>query len=483
MLSDVSTDIAHASLSYDTSDSPDFYTGRPSLGAELVIARIEESPKRAVRTDYADAWLRYRDRVSSEYSFNFIPSRGVFAVLAGPMGAPFLHYSIELDPTYFVLETDETKFYTTLDVSLEVTDQDGNRVVANDKEVYVELTESQIRQLDTFPFAYQDDFPIVPGNYSVSVILRNRTVHQYTVVERQLTVDPVVPNEPGLGELILGFGSEQTLDDAEEGELRTFQIGKVRIHPAADNIFTLGETLHVFAQVLGASPEDKLQLAIVDEAGTMVEERSVPMNVRREGAVIETFELTDMTGGRYILRGQLVGPEGRVLAEKTAPVQISPRNALARPWVHRRSFDTKVPGLLPLALGEQLLALKRIELAQKALEVAVAANNPDLPQARWRLAGIYIGWREPDRALELLQPLETQFPNQYEVVTGLGFAYYFKEDFAQAVDLSGAGGHDSPPRHLFAQRSRRLPSAVGEFRPCEASLRTIARAQPGSTRD
>jgi Flp pilus assembly protein TadD len=101
--------------------------------------------------------------------------------------------------------------------------------------------------------------------------------------------------------------------------------------------------------------------------------------------------------------------------------------------------------LLPLILGEQLLTLDRIQLAQQALEVAVAADNPDLPRARWRLAGIYVGLREPDRALELLQPLEDRYPNQYEVVAGLGYAFYFKKEYARAVDLLERAATIRPP--------------------------------------
>jgi Flp pilus assembly protein TadD len=96
-------------------------------------------------------------------------------------------------------------------------------------------------------------------------------------------------------------------------------------------------------------------------------------------------------------------------------------------------------------LGEQLLTLKRYELAQRALEASVAANNPDLPRARWRLAGIYIGYREPDRALELLLPLEAKYPNQYEVVAGLGFAFYFKDDFTRAAELLERAAAVRPP--------------------------------------
>ena len=445
MILDVSTDLAHASLSFDTADSPDFYTGRPSLGADMVIPRIVESPKRAVRTDYADAWVRYGKRVSADYSFNFVPSRSIFTTLMGPMGAPFLHYSIEIDPSHFVLETDETKYYTTLDVSLEVADQDGKPVVANDKEVYVELTESEIQQFDRYPFAYQDDFPIVPGEYTVTVILRNRVVQQYTVAEHKLTVEQVPQNAPGISNLILGFRSEQMDDTSEAGELRTFQIGKLRIHPAVEGTFTLGETVHVLAQVLGDASEARLELALVDAQDAILVERSTPLTTTQGGAVLESFPLTGMTGGRYRMRAHLLAEDGTVLGEKSVPFQVSPRTVIARPWIHRRSFDTSVPGLLPLTLGDQLLTLGRIELAQRALEVAVDANNPDLPQARWRLAGIYVGWREPDRALELLQPLEEQFPNQYEVMAGLGFAHYFKKDFARAVDYLERAGTIRPP--------------------------------------
>ena len=383
------------------------------------------------------------------------------------MGAPFLHYSIEIDPSDFVLETDETKYYTTLDVSLEVADQDGKPVVAHDKEVYVELTESEIQQSDRYPIAYQDDFPIVPGEYTVTVILRNRVVQQYTVAEHKLTVEQVPQNAPGIGNLILGFRSEQMDDTSEAGELRTFQIGKLRIHPAVEGTFTLGETVHVLTQVLGDSSEARLELALVDAQGGIVLDRSVPLTTTEGGAVLESFLLTEMTGGRYRMRGQLVAQDGTLLGEKSVPFQVSPRTVIARPWIHRRSFDTSVPGLLPLTLGDQLLTLGRIELAQRALEVAVDANNPELPQARWRLAGIYIGLRKPDRALELLQPLEDRFPNQYEVVAGLGFAHYFKKDFARAVDYLERAGTIRPP-------GTSLLNTLGE---CHQGLGNQARAK------
>ena len=78
------------------------------------------------------------------------------------------------------------------------------------------------------------------------------------------------------------------------------------------------------------------------------------------------------------------------------------------------------------------MGLGRVADAKAQYEKAVAADNPNLPMAKWRLAGIVLFDRDADRALELLTPLEESFPNEYEVIEGLAFAYYIKEDYVRA---------------------------------------------------
>ena len=110
----VSPELARASLTFDaTAPVNRRDTSAALLGTELMLWRIEESPKRAVRTDYVDGWLRYGKRVSADYSFNFVPSRSTFAVLLGPEGSQFLQYAVEIDFENFPVETDEarTKYF------------------------------------------------------------------------------------------------------------------------------------------------------------------------------------------------------------------------------------------------------------------------------------------------------------------------------------------------------------------------------------
>ena len=53
--------------------------------------------------------------------------------------------------------------------------------------------------------------------------------------------------------------------------------------------------------------------------------------------------------------------------------------------------------------------------------------------ADWKLAGAYVRSREPERALELLLPLEPDFGDQYEVALGLGLAYYLQGELESAA--------------------------------------------------
>lgn len=434
VLQQVSPELARASLALDTSEPVDFDSARPSLGSDILLARIYDSPKRAIRPDYLDAWLHYGDRVSAEYSFNFVPSRSLFAVLKGPDETPFVSYSIEIDPQNFTMETneDQTKFYTTLDVTVEARDEEGVVVVAHDREDYIELNPAQFQEVSTYPFSYQSNFPLLPGTYEISVILRNRVSRQYTVAETHLVVPPLSSDDPMLSDIILGYSVEELLATAEEGEHRTFQLGDACVRPAADGVFSLGEIVHVFLQALGADADSQLELALLD-GDQVLEERTTALSAYRGGPVIERFPLQGMVGGRYSIRVRLLDPSGRVLAERTADCQVSPLSAIGRPWVRRVTFNTGTPGLVALARAEQLLSAGSLPEAKVEFERAMERGGSKLPAARWKLAWVLVHMAEAARALELLTPIEKDFPNQYEVIAGLGLAYALQNDCATGI--------------------------------------------------
>ncbi len=423
-LEQLSADLAHASLSSDAGLPPDYLTGRASLGSDDVLVRIEESPKRAIRTDYLDAWLKYGNRVAAEYSFNYVPSRSAFTILAGPSGTALVHYSLELDPESFGFATDEEqrKFYTTLDVTLEARDPEGRLVLANDRSDYVELSPTQVREIERYPIAYQDSFPLVPGRYRLSVVFRNRALKRYTVAETELTIPDFSGSAPALAGLLLGYRNERLLSSASDSEMRTFQLGSTRIDPASDSVFAIGDTISAFTQSVKAPEGARVRFdLLLGEQPIDAKEVSVD---GASGAALAELGTLGTTGGNYVVRARLTGPSGSTLAERTASLTLSPRTSVPRPnFVYRRGFNAGIPGLLPLVLGDQWWSLGKPDVALSLYEKAVAAENPELPQARWKLAHAYLSRGHTSRAFALLAPLEASYPQQYEVVAGLGLVF------------------------------------------------------------
>ncbi len=86
-----------------------------------------------------------------------------------------------------------------------------------------------------------------------------------------------------------------------------------------------------------------------------------------------------------------------------------------------------------MARGQQHLARGEIAEAEAALRESVAAGNPDLVSARWKLATVLLYSRKADEALGLLAPLAELHAAEPEVVEGLGLAHYLKSEFPEAV--------------------------------------------------
>lgn len=444
-LGDISPELGRASLSLDPSDPGDLISGRASLGTDILLDRIWEAPRRRVRTDYLDAARRYGDRVSADYSFNFVPNRNVFRMLLAPDASALVHYSVELDPEDMALQSDETtsRFYTILDLSVEVRDDAGKLVHTEDHELIVDLSAAQMEAVQASPFAFQGSFPLVPGDFDASVILRNRVMTRFTVAEATVSVPEPGRGAPLMSDPVLAF----EVETAEDGQRAAFSGGRHRFRPAADHLFSLGETLAAGVQVARVESGSTVRVTLGKGEETL-RERVLPTEDLGDGGGYAEFDLTGLDTGAHWLHVELRDADGMVTASRDGELQLIPRVVPRASYVHRSGADVRTPGLLALTRGNQLLALGRVEAARVELERAVGAGNPDLPAARWRLATLYLRMENADRALELLTPLETEHGSQYEVAAGLGFAHYFKQQFKDAA------------RYLERAASLRSPGTV-----------------------
>ncbi len=454
----VSMDIARASLVVDLTDphadflratntiAPRLDTVRPSMSVDKNFVDILESPHELVDLEEIEGYLRYGDRVTAEYSFRFVNSEADFLVLAGTRNTPFLHYTVELAPEDFSLEFDDREniYRTTLDVELELRSLPGGRLVAvQQNSPQILLTETEHRAASVRPFAYRDNLPVIPGDYEVSVVVRNRATQQYTVTTAEVQVPGTGAGSPALSDLILAYRLEQGSGLSNPLEFGTFQFGPIVLDPSVGGVFAAADTLRVAAQSVNTGPAHQVRLRVVPEidaatADTGSPSPAAPLAERTvavgspESPPIEDFALAGIGAGRYQMVAELLDEAGVVLASREASFVVSPRASVERPgFIIRRSFASHTQGLLALALGEQFMAHGRI--ADAVVAFREAAANPQLPMARWKLASALLFGRHADEALDLLLPIETDYANEIEVAEGVGFAYYIRQECAEAL--------------------------------------------------
>ena len=445
ILETISVDLAKASLTIDLSEptssmfsarnsrDPTLMQVPPSMSVDRNLLDIEEYQIKKIDADYLQGYLDFGDRVSADYSFNFVESRAAFAVLIGPGETPFVHYSIELDPQNLSLEAneEETLFYTTFEVSLELRNMEGQLLAVTENERPLRLTRSQLDQIGSLPFAYRDSFPVLPGVYKVSIILRNRATKEFTVSDTEIIV-PEPSDETRLADLILAANLQTDFTGGDA--FKTFRLGGTAIEPITNGVFALGKSAYVATQVLNAQAGQSMRF-LIQSTGETLASYDAEVSTTSDGLVTAEIPLLGIEPGDYSFRGEILDADANIVTFREVPIRISPRSTILRAGlVLPYSFPADVEGLIDLTLGEQLMARGQIDDAETRLRAAVAAINPGmLPMAQWKLASLILFKRQADEALSLLKPLEAQFPEQVEVVEGLGFAYYIKSDYPQAL--------------------------------------------------
>jgi tetratricopeptide (TPR) repeat protein len=225
----------------------------------------------------------------------------------------------------------------------------------------------------------------------------------------------------------------------------------MRFQPASDNVFVIGDTVHLVTQAFGATPAHRVVFELASGEQAL---KTIESPVGAHGMVFDQLALADMVGGSYEIRARLLSPEGAELSRRSSPITVSPRSVATRPgFIYRRGFNTQFPGLIQLVRAEQLWNLGRYDEAKADLERSVALSGTNLPEAKWKLANAYLREKRADDALQLLKPLEATFPNQYEVASGLGYALYIKGQCQDAVGHLDRARQLRPPDKLLLNTS------------------------------
>lgn len=432
-LSELEPLLAQVSLSLIPGEGSAQY-GRPSLSSDLLIQKVETVPIRQVKERYAQKFLEYKDLVEVEYSANYMLSDSLVKVIREPSGIYFVHYAIE--PERLSVSQYKDKYSTNLKLNGTVSDSEGQNIYQFEKTFPLEFDEEQMINVSHSPLSIQDMFPLIPGNYRLSVLVKNEVSKEFTSMERDL----IIPNDEKALQMsspILGFKME--VEERGQERLRPFQMGSYHIYFQANRVFLSQDDLVVAFQISALNRQlgekGELKFTFFKNNNEVFRSFSKKTSEYKEFQnIVEIFSLKEFLPAHYRLQVSLF-VEGQEILSNSEEFDITHQETVSRPWVCSRILPGTDDPIYSFVIGTQLFKRGKIVEARNYLEEAFQ-SKPDSVDFALNLAHLYMAMAEYKKVVSIVLPFLNQ-PEApaYEVFFITGEAYKNLGEFNKAIEV------------------------------------------------
>ncbi len=433
-LMEVEPTLARVSLSFIPGDTS--YMGRPSMASEMLIQKIDMVPQKQVKDIYAQKFLEYKDIVEVEYTANYISSDSLVKAIKDPSGVNFVHYVIEL-PRLSVGLYGET-YSTSLKLNGTVLDLEGKTIYQYEKTINLEFDKEQMKIVSHKPFNIHDMFPLIPGNYEFSVLIKNEVSKEFTSIERDLVI-PQDDLSSKMSSLILGYQASR--NDMKQKKPKPFLIGSYQIFCQPNRVFLPGDNLAVAFQIHGLGQELKQRGEIKFTFLKRGEEfRSLTRKISEYPDLpnfLEEFPLRDFSPDHYRIQVSLQADDREIVSESDE-FDVTPIEAIPRPWTYSRILPDIKNAFYLYIIGSQLLNAGKIEEARTSLEIAFQKKQHSVEYAL-ELAKTYMLLDEYLKVESVLLPFLNQPKPMFEVYFMMGKTYQNLGELNKAIDIYEKG--------------------------------------------
>ncbi len=431
MIRDINAELASATLSYMPGERPGSNAG---FSSDNIIAAVKRMPEKKYSDAYARSFLTFKDFIETEYSDRYLPSTVQVKVLKD-RDQPFIHWTIEPEKMNFGANGDQ--IYAAFEIILRLEDRTGRAILERTEEIPLRLTADQYRAHERQRFAFQDLLPVIPGDFKLLILMKNRTAKDFSSTEMGLAIPP--DGRAGLSVPLLHHGQE-SVPEAQKQNLKAFVLGGTQYAVGASNEFLPAENLGVYVQAWDLKALNLQKPAVFSlEIFSLDPEKSVgvfPMALAADPAdpatqaVTGTVPLADIKPGYYRAVVTAAGPDGRpVLSTKENFVVLS-RTTATVPWTYARMHGP-FPGAEHLrVLGAESFLAGDYARAQALLEKALTFHDDS--ETRLLLAKTLYGTGRFKESLDQALPLFERNPDR-ETAKVIALDYAGRKDWNAAV--------------------------------------------------
>jgi GWxTD domain-containing protein len=427
-LQNIDPNIAEVSLTLIPND---YFIGmNPSIASDILIGKqIPAAAYEKVKSEYAEKLLKYKDVIEVDYTANYISSDALVQVFRDEAGRAFVHYLIE--PSKLTIEQFEGVYRTILNVNGIVSDAKGNTIYQFDRSIPLELNQDQFAKIKDRLVSFEDIFPVVDGDYKLSVLWKNTVSKEFTSVEATLKVPPA-------GTLTMSsplLANRVVRNPEFLAKTKPFTAGGIELMASPRNDFAAQDMISIYFQLDGLTDGIKkagsLEFAITKEEQAFKSFTKALKDYADPGRILEDVPLADFPPAYYTVRVALLDANKTELVSGKASFYITPNKSVPRPWILYAPLPPPGDPYFANALGMQYLRLQDLGKARPLLEDAFR-RKPDSVDFALDFCRALFAAKDYEGLKKVALPFYAD-QKKYEFAQVLGESSQALGDYAQAI--------------------------------------------------
>ena len=403
---------------------------RPSIASDILVhKKIKEMPSKKLDDQYASKLLQYKEYISMDHSAKYIRSSALLKVLLDKDGHYIVNYLIE--PKRLSMSQSEDKLATDLLINGSVTDKDGKPVFNFEKTIPVRINEEQARSAASMLFALEDSFPLIPGDYRINLLLRNRLSKEFTSFEKEIHIEE--KNSTGIGNLLLGNRIVKVQNYMDNGAPFTKNRSKISLSPRND--FIPGQNLYLFFQIIHPDLLKKGSVArysVTGDKGSKLAGEIILDSAPDKQNIVKKIPLKGLKIDYYSIKVILSDPNGEILDLKKEDFYISPNQFLKRPWVvsqKKRDWINEKNSILGIQYSNKKMYKTALEHLGKAY-----FSNPSIIGSALNYASVLFKVKEYEKILNIGRSFLSH-TDKHKFYTFMALSYHALGKYDSAIEF------------------------------------------------
>jgi len=425
-IKELSAELAEASLSFIPGTSEDPTAQTSSLSSDLLITNIQNLPVKKVQSEWAEAFSRNKEIITTDYSVNYIPSDHVLFVHQEG-NKNYLHALIE--PYRLSMVQYEQKAYAPLKLNAMISDLAGNAIHQEEKSINVEVSLADIEKIQRTLSAITDIIPLVEGNFSVRLLLRNTESKEFSSLEENVASPS--SGGPALSPLLFLYNEKAVPQNIQT---IPFVIQNHQLYPNAQKAYAPANDLIFYFEIYNPSEELKtcgLSLVISQNEKALATQTE---QIGDQTYFLRRFPLKDYKPDYYKLRVAVMDASGKEVFSNESEFNLSSLSRIPRPWSYSKIYPPLDHAYFALIRSYQYLSLGQNDRVIQELEkfYILAAPQKDIATV---LATAYFNQNDYPKVIEILDPLKEV--QDLEILKLLGKSYFQLDKYERAIEYFG----------------------------------------------